>query len=110
MSSEKRCPLRSANVAGGGQTARDWWPNSLPVHILRQNAPQSNPLSDLDYREAVKTLNFDELKQDLRKLNKDSQEWWPADFGHYGGLFIRLSWHAAGTVSNMFHVYLRREI
>lgn len=103
MSPPGKCPLHNANVAGGGQTTKDWWPNSLPLHILRQNAPQQNPLSDFNYREAVKGLDYDALKADLRKLQTDSQEYWPADFGHYGGLFIRLSWHAAGTVSCRAH-------
>jgi len=80
------------------RTNRDWWPNQLDLQVLHQHAPQANPLGgDFDYAEEVKTLDVDALKQDVINLMTDSQDWWPADYGHYGGLFIRLSWHAAGT-------------
>ncbi|KAL2021738.1 hypothetical protein VTK56DRAFT_6681 [Thermocarpiscus australiensis] len=94
----RECPLRHANVAGGGTRNTDWWPNQLRLNILRQHQPASNPYPpDFDYAAAFKTLDYQALKQDLHKLMTDSQEWWPADFGHYGGLFIRMSWHSAGT-------------
>ncbi len=76
----------------------DWWPNRLNLKILRQNCVCSNPYgTDYNYIEEVKTLDVDAVIKDLKELMKKSQEWWPADFGHYGGLFIRLSWHSAGS-------------
>lgn len=98
---ESKCPysLKQANAAGGGTQTSDLWKDQLPVHILRQNASSTSPVSkDFNYAEAVKTLDFDALKKDMHALMTDSKDWWPADFGHYGGLFIRLSWHSAGTV------------
>lgn len=84
--------------AGGGTGNKDWWPNQLKVNILRQNSSLSNPMGeDFDYAEEFKKLDYAALKKDLNDLMTDSQEWWPADFGHYGGLFIRMAWHAAGT-------------
>ncbi len=92
------CPVRHANVAGGGTRNNDWWPNQLRLNILRQHQAASNPYSkDFDYAAAFKTLDYEALKQDLRAVMTDSQDWWPADFGHYGGLFIRMAWHSAGT-------------
>ncbi len=92
------CPIRHANVAGGGTRNIDWWPNQLRLNILRQHQAASNPYNkDFDYAAAFKTLDYEALKQDLRAVMTDSQEWWPADFGHYGGLFIRMAWHSAGT-------------
>ena len=91
------CPVRHANVAGGGTRNTDWWPTQLRLNILRQHQSASNPNKDFDYVAAFKTLDYEGLKQDLRALMTDSQEWWPADFGHYGGLFIRMAWHSAGT-------------
>jgi catalase-peroxidase len=91
------CPVRHANVAGGGTRNTDWWPTQLRLNILRQHQSASNPNKDFDYAAAFKTLDYEGLKQDLRALMTDSQEWWPADFGHYGGLFIRMAWHSAGT-------------
>mgnify|MGYP001770957472 FL=1 len=77
---------------------RDWWPHQLDLSILRQNSPASNPMgSDFNYREEVKTLDVEALKRDLFELMTTSQDWWPADYGHYGPLFIRMAWHAAGT-------------
>ncbi|EON96437.1 putative bifunctional catalase-peroxidase cat2 protein [Phaeoacremonium minimum UCRPA7] len=100
MAAEK-CPVHDTlkvNVAGGGTKNRDWWPGQLKLNILRQHTDISNPLDkDFDYAEAFKTLDYDGLKKDLTALMTDSQEWWPADFGHYGGLFIRMAWHSAGT-------------
>ena len=92
------CPMRGANVAGGGTSNRDWWPNDLRLNILRQHTDLTNPnAKDFDYGEAFKTIDYNGLKKDLNALMTDSQEWWPADFGHYGGLFIRMAWHSAGT-------------
>ncbi len=80
------------------RTNRDWWPNQLDLSVLHQHSPLSNPMdADFDYAEAFKTLDVDALKQDIVTVMKTSQDWWPADYGHYGPLFIRLSWHAAGT-------------
>ncbi|MBK8613019.1 MAG: catalase/peroxidase HPI [Flavobacteriales bacterium] len=85
-------------VAGRGTGNRDWWPNQLNLGILHQHQPVSNPMDPgFDYAEAFKQLDFKALKADLTKLMTDSQEWWPADWGHYGGLMIRMAWHAAGT-------------
>ncbi|KAL2146185.1 hypothetical protein VTI28DRAFT_5025 [Corynascus sepedonium] len=91
------CPVRHSNVAGGGTRNTDWWPNQLRLNILRQHQPVSSPQKDFDYAAAFKSLDYEGLKKDLRDLMTDSQDWWPADFGHYGGLFIRMAWHSAGT-------------
>lgn len=92
------CPIKNANVGGGGTRNRDWWPNELKLNILRQHTPVTNPMSgDFDYAAAFKSLDYNALKKDLHALMTDSQDWWPADFGHYGGLFIRMAWHSAGT-------------
>jgi catalase-peroxidase len=89
---------RTQNLAGGGTSNSDWWPNRLKLEILHQHSAKSNPLGeDFDYAAAFKSLDFAALKKDLAALMTDSQEWWPADFGHYGPLFIRMAWHAAGT-------------
>jgi catalase-peroxidase len=96
MSTESKCPFNHA--AGGGTTNRDWWPNQLNLKILSQHSPKSDPLGGaFNYAEAYKSLDFQALKKDLTALMTDSQDWWPADFGHYGPFFIRMSWHAAGT-------------
>ena len=77
---------------------QDWWPNQLNLQVLHQHSPQSNPMDEgYDYAEELKSLDFEALKQDVKQVMTDSQDWWPADYGHYGPLFIRLSWHAAGT-------------
>ena len=96
------CPvhadIKKVNVGGGGTRNRDWWPNELKLNILRQHTAATNPMNkDFDYPSAFKTLDYNALKKDLNELMTDSQEWWPADFGHYGGLFIRMAWHSAGT-------------
>src|SRR5215212_2053766 len=77
---------------------KDWWPNQLDLSVLHAHAPASNPLGeDFDYAEAFNGLDVEALKRDVEQVLTTSQEWWPADFGHYGGLMVRLSWHAAGT-------------
>ncbi|KAK4612865.1 Catalase-peroxidase [Fulvia fulva] len=96
--SQGECPVKNANIGGGGTRNRDWWPEALRLNILRQHTSQSNPFGEKqDYPSEFKKLNYDELKKDLHALMTDSQDCWPADFGHYGGLFIRMAWHSAGT-------------
>ncbi len=101
MNSESKCPFHGGAVkhsAGGGTGNRDWWPNQLNLKILRQNSSLSDPLeSDFDYKEEFKKLDYKALKADLTALMTDSQDWWPADYGHYGPFFIRMAWHSAGT-------------
>ncbi|CZT21459.1 probable Catalase-peroxidase [Ramularia collo-cygni] len=92
------CPIKKANVGGGGTRNDDWWPNGLNVKILRQRTPVTNPFGEtFDYPKAFQSLDYNALKKDLHALMTDSQDWWPADFGHYGGLFVRMAWHSAGT-------------
>ena len=96
-----QCPFLSGdqkNTAGRGTSNRDWWPNELKLNILRQNATKSDPMgADFDYAEAFNSVDFAALKQDVINLMTDSQDWWPADYGHYGGFMIRMAWHSAGT-------------
>lgn len=97
MTNESKCPFPHG-TGGLGTPTEHWWPNRLKLNILRQNSEKSNPLDkDFDYKEAFKTIDYNSLKKDLSELMTKSQDWWPADFGHYGGLFVRMSWHAAGT-------------
>jgi catalase-peroxidase len=96
MATGGQCPFNRA--AGGGTSNRDWWPSQLRLDILHQHSGRSNPMGeDFDYRKEFNSLDLTALKKDLAALMTDSQDWWPADFGHYGGLFIRMAWHSAGT-------------
>ena len=96
MSDEAKCPFHHA--AGGGTSNQDWWPNQLPVDMLNQHSNKSNPLGKtFSYAKAFNALDYDALKTDLVNLMTDSQDWWPADFGHYGPQMVRMAWHAAGT-------------
>ena len=101
MTQESKCPFHAAGGARathGTQSNADWWPNQLNLSILHQHQPVSNPMDpDFDYSEAFKKLDYTAMKKDLADLMTQSQDWWPADWGHYGGLFIRMAWHAAGT-------------
>ena len=93
-----KCPFHGATTQPNrGTQNKDWWPNSLNVDILRQHDTKSNPLSDLDYKERVKSLDIEALKNDIKVVLTDSRDWWPADYGHYGPFFIRMTWHVAGT-------------
>ena len=96
-----KCPVTGMGgspTAGGGTSNRDWWPNQLNLRILHQHSAKSNPMDrDFNYAEAFRKLDFGALKKDLYALMTNSQDWWPADYGHYGGLFIRMAWHSAGT-------------
>jgi catalase-peroxidase len=101
VNSGEKCPFSGGTVkqtAGNGTNNNDWWPNQLKLNILRQHSNLVNPMDDdFDYAKAFKSLDFKALKKDLYDLMTDSQDWWPADYGHYGGLFIRMAWHSAGT-------------
>ena len=89
-----KCPFTGTRA----HTNRDWWPNQLNLQVLHQHSTLSNPMGEaFDYAKEFKKLDYEALKNDLRKLMTDTQDWWPADFGHYGPQFIRMSWHAAGT-------------
>ena len=96
-----QCPVMhgvAANATGAGRSIRDWWPNQLNLKLLHQQSVQSNPMGgDFNYAAEFKKLDLQALKKDLYALMTDSQDWWPADFGHYGPLFIRMAWHSAGT-------------
>ena len=98
MSSESKCPYTGSKLASEGTFNQDWWPNQLNLKVLQQNSPQADPMgADFDYPTEFSKLDVEALQADLRALMTDSQEWWPADFGHYGPFFIRMAWHSAGT-------------
>ncbi|CAJ0848504.1 catalase/peroxidase HPI [Ralstonia flatus] len=103
MTTEAKCPFSghapaASHTFGGGTANKDWWPNQLRVDLLNQHSEKSDPLgSSFNYRKSFNAIDYDALKADLRRLMTDSQDWWPADFGHYGPQFIRMAWHAAGT-------------
>jgi catalase-peroxidase len=103
MTTEAKCPFSghapaASHAFGGGTANKDWWPNQLRVDLLNQHSEKSDPLgSSFNYRKSFNAIDYDALKADLRRLMTDSQDWWPADFGHYGPQFIRMAWHAAGT-------------
>ena len=101
MDGNSKCPVMHGAVtsnSSSGTSNREWWPNQLNLNILHQHDKKSNPMGeDFDYREEFKKLDYDALKKDLRNLMTDSQDWWPADYGHYGPFFVRMTWHAAGT-------------
>ncbi len=98
MNSESKCPYTGSKLASEGTFNQDWWPNQLNLKVLQYNSPQADPMGeDFNYAEEFKKLDLTALQNDLRALMTDSQEWWPADYGHYGPFFIRMAWHSAGT-------------
>ena len=97
MENGAKCPVQHGSLTNVGTTNMDWWPNALNLDILHQHDHKTNPFGDFNYREAVRKLDFDAVKADVHALLKDSQSWWPADWGHYGGLMIRMAWHSAGS-------------
>ena len=95
MTTESKCPFGHGST---GTANRDWWPNQLRLDLLAQHSTKSNPLGEeFDYARAFRNLDYKALKKDLARLMTDSKDWWPADFGHYGPLFVRMAWHSAGT-------------
>ena len=104
MNEISKCPVHGVRSAAtfSGRSNRDWWPNQLNLKVLHQNAPAGNPMgSAFNYAAEFKKLDLKAIKQDLTALMTDSQDWWPADYGHYGGLFIRMAWHSAGPTARL---------
>ena len=101
MTTESKCPVLGGShrhTAVGATANQHWWSNQLNLKVLHQNSPQSDPMGEeFNYAEEFKTLDLDALKQDIEAVMTTSQDWWPADYGHYGPLFIRMAWHSAGT-------------
>ena len=100
MSEESKCPVAHGlgkKAASDGTTNKDWWPNQLNVNVLHQHTAESKPTNGFDYAEEFAKLDYQALKADLFEVMTNSQDWWPADYGHYGPLFIRMAWHVAGT-------------
>ena len=96
--SQSKCPVMHGALTSEVESVTKWWPKSLNLDILHQHDTKTDPLGEkFEYREAVKSLEVEALKKDLHALMKESQDWWPADWGHYGGLMIRMAWHAAGS-------------
>ena len=96
MSNESKCPFSAKSLSG--RSNQDWWPNQLNLKALHQRPPAGDPMgTEFDYAQEFKTLDLDAVKKDIAQLMTESQAWWPADFGHYGPLFIRMAWHSAGT-------------
>ena len=104
MENEGKCPVMHGAMtsnSSSGTSNKDWWPEQLNLNILHQHDRKSDPMGDgFDYRKEFNEIDYDALKADLNDLMTDSQEWWPADYGHYGPFFIRMTWHAAGTYRN----------
>ncbi|MEM9235069.1 MAG: peroxidase family protein, partial [Pseudomonadota bacterium] len=98
MDGESRCPVMHGGNTSRNESVTKWWPKALNLDILHQHGARTNPMDpEFRYRDAVKTLDYDAVKADLHALMKDSQDWWPADYGTYAGLMVRMAWHAAGT-------------
>ena len=98
MKGEGKCPVMHGGSTTIGKEVMDWWPNALNLDILHQQDSKTDPMGEeFNYRAEVKNLDFEALKKDLHALMTDSQDWWPADWGHYGGLMVRMAWHAAGS-------------
>ncbi|HNV54888.1 MAG TPA: catalase-peroxidase, partial [Pseudomonadales bacterium] len=98
MSNEPKCPFHGSRTTAAAQSNSNWWPKRLNLKILSQHSAKSDPMdAGFDYAAEFNQLDYAALKADLKALMTDSQDWWPADWGHYGGLFIRMAWHSAGT-------------
>ena len=100
MTTEAKCPFDHTKANSAGPRNADWWPNQLDLRPLNQNSPLTDPMGEgFNYAEEFKSLDLAAVKADLRALMTDSQDWWPADFGHYGPLFVRMAWHSAGAIA-----------